>query len=66
LTVSKIKKRKKLKRQRFADVPDIQCNVTLLRGVPENDCQGCFRQWHHRVTKCIASQKERFEGDSSR
>jgi hypothetical protein len=44
--------------QRFAD---IQYNViTLLRGIPENDFQDCFRQWHHRLTKCIASQ-----GDSS-
>jgi len=45
----------------------IQRNVkTLLRGIPENDFQDCFRQWHHRLTKCIASQGEYFEGDSSR
>jgi hypothetical protein len=56
-----------LKGQRFADIPDIQRNVTtLLRGVPENDFQDCFRQWHHRLTKCIASDDEHFEGDSSR
>jgi hypothetical protein len=36
-----------LMRQRFADIPDIQCNVTLLRGIEENDFQHCFRQWHH-------------------
>jgi len=45
-----------LKGQRFADPSDIQRNVkTLLRGIPENDFQDCFRQWHHRLTKCIAS-----------
>jgi hypothetical protein len=35
-----------LKGQRFVDIPDIQRNVTtLLRGIPENDFQDCFRQW---------------------
>jgi hypothetical protein len=47
-----------LKGQIFADIPDIQRNVTLLRGIPEIDFQDCFRQWHHRLTKCIASQRE--------
>jgi hypothetical protein len=52
--------------QRFADLSDIQRNVkTLLRDIPENDFQACFRQWHHSLTKCIASQGEYFEGDSS-
>jgi hypothetical protein len=52
--------------QRFADIPDIQRNVaTLLRGIPENDFQDCFLQWQCRLTKCIASQGEQFEGDSS-
>jgi hypothetical protein len=32
-----------LKGQTFADIPDIQRNVTtLLRGIPENDFQDCF------------------------
>jgi hypothetical protein len=56
-----------LKGQTFADIPDIQRNVTiLLQGVPENDFQDCFRQWHHLLTKCIASEGEYFKGDSSR
>jgi len=56
-----------LKGQRVADLSDIQRNVkTLLRGIPENDFQDCFRQWHHRLTKCIGSQEEYFEGESSR
>jgi hypothetical protein len=45
-----------LKGERFADIPDIQRTViTLLRGIPENDFQDCFRQGQHRLTKCIAS-----------
>jgi transposase len=39
-----------LKGQRFADIPDIQCNLMLLQGTPENNFQDCFRQWHHRFT----------------
>jgi histone-lysine N-methyltransferase SETMAR len=54
-----------LKGQRFVEIPDIQCNMKLPRGIPENDFQDCFRQWHHRLTKCIASQGEYFEVDSS-
>jgi hypothetical protein len=55
-----------LKGQRFADLSDIQRKVkTLLRGIPENDFQDRFRHWHHRLTKCMASQEECFEGDSS-
>jgi hypothetical protein len=55
-----------LKDQRFAEIPDIQSNVMLLRGIPENDFQDCSWQWHHRLTKCTASRGEYFEGDSSR
>jgi hypothetical protein len=44
-----------LKGQRFADGPDIQRNVTkLLRCIPVNEFQDCFRQWHHHLTKHIA------------
>jgi hypothetical protein len=38
---------------------------TLLWGIPENYFQDCVRQWHHCLTKCIASQGEYFEGNSS-
>jgi len=65
LALSKIKI--SLKVQRIAYLCDIQRNVkTLLRGIPENDFQDCFRQWHHRFTKRIASQGGYFEGDSNR
>jgi hypothetical protein len=55
-----------LKGQSFADLSDIQYNVkTLLRVIPQNNFQDCFQQWHHHLTKCIASQGEYFEGNSS-
>jgi hypothetical protein len=55
-----------LKERRFADLSDIQRNVkTLLRGITENDVQDRFQQWHRRLTKCMASQEECLEGDSS-
>jgi hypothetical protein len=50
-----------LKGQRFADLSGIQREMKkLLRGIPENDFQECVRQWHHRLTKCIASQGKYF------
>jgi hypothetical protein len=56
-----------LKGQIFADLSDIQHNVkTLLRGIPENDFQNCFQQWHQHLTNCTASQGGHFVGDSSR
>jgi hypothetical protein len=55
-----------LKGQTFVDLSDIQHNVkTLLQGILENNFQDCFQQRHHRLTKCIASQGEYFEGDIS-
>jgi hypothetical protein len=45
--------RNAMKGQRFADIPEIESNVTmLLPGIPENDFRDCFWQWHHRLTKC--------------
>jgi hypothetical protein len=49
-----------LKGQRFAGIPDIQCNMTLLEGITENNFQDCFRQWHHHLMKCIASKRRVF------
>jgi hypothetical protein len=31
-----------LKGQRFADIPNIQCNVMLLQSILEKDFQDCF------------------------
>jgi len=67
LALSKIKKKNTLKGQRLADLSDIQRKAkTLLRSISGNDYQDSFQQWHHRLTKCIASQGGYLEGDSSR
>jgi hypothetical protein len=51
--------RSALKGQGFADIADIQRNMTkLLQGILENDFQDCFWKWHHRLTNCTASQAE--------
>jgi hypothetical protein len=43
-----------------------QRNVTtLLRGITENDFQGCFQQWHHHLMKHIVSEGEYLEANSS-
>jgi hypothetical protein len=52
----KFKKKNALKGQTLGDIADIQCNVMLWRGIPEDDSQDCFQQWHRRLTKCTASQ----------
>ena len=52
-----------LKEQRFADLSDIREKVSARYS--GKDFQDCFWQWHHRLTKCIASQREHFEGDNS-
>jgi hypothetical protein len=36
------------KGQIFANIPDIQCNVTLLRGIPENDFQDSRSALRHK------------------
>jgi hypothetical protein len=55
-----------LKGQQFANIPNIQCNVTLLKGTPEKDFKGCFWQWDPRLKKYTASQGQNFQDDSSR
>jgi hypothetical protein len=55
-----------LKDHRFAGIPDIHRNVTLLWDFPENGFQDSFRQRHRCLTNCVASHGEHFDGDSSR
>lgn len=44
----------------------VYIHVTKLpKGIPENEFQECFLQWHYDLTKCITSQVEYFEDDSS-
>jgi hypothetical protein len=40
LALSKLKNA--LKGQKFADIPDIPSDMTLLQGIPENDFQARF------------------------
>jgi hypothetical protein len=50
-----------MKRQIFADIPAVQRKViTLLRGIPENDFQDCFRLRQHRLRECVPSQGKHF------
>jgi hypothetical protein len=51
--------------QRFTDIPNIQRNVTLLQGIPENDFHDCFWQWHHHLMKRIPSQREYFKTEAA-
>lgn len=39
--------------------------ITLLKGVSENKLQEHFQLWNHHSTKCVVSQVEYFEDDSS-
>jgi hypothetical protein len=43
--------------QRFADIPDIQCNMILLWGIPENDFQDCLQQWHRHLTRRVFQRR---------
>jgi len=47
-----------------ADVTTIKREITLLlKGLSEEEFQGCFQQWKRRWDKCIVSNGEYFEGD---
>jgi len=37
--------------------------ISLLKGLREEEFQGCFQQWKRRWDKCIVSNGEYFEGD---
>jgi hypothetical protein len=39
--------------------------TALLKGLKEDDFQGCFSQWKLRWDKCIASEGEYFEADKN-
>jgi hypothetical protein len=55
-----------LKGHRFSDIADIQGHVTaILKTIPEEEFQKCFEQWKHRLTKCIGTQGDYFEGDNN-
>jgi hypothetical protein len=47
------------------DMALITAESTLLKGLKEEDFQGCFNQWKRRWDKCIASEGEYFDGDKN-
>ena len=48
----------------FYDTDDIKSNTTAaLKAVPQNQFQNCFEWWTKSWNRCIASQREYFEGD---
>jgi hypothetical protein len=45
---------------------DIRSNTTeTLKTIPQNRFKNCFEGWTRRRHRCIASQREYFEGDHS-
>jgi hypothetical protein len=49
-----------LRMQHLGDVAMITAKSTmLLKGLKEDDCQGCFNQWKRRWDKCIASEGDK-------
>jgi hypothetical protein len=40
-------------------------STTLLKGLKEDDFQGCFDQWKQTWDKSIAPEGEYFEGDKN-
>jgi hypothetical protein len=46
-----------LRGQHLGDVAMITAELTtLLKGLKEDDFQGCFNQWKQRWDKCVASE----------
>jgi len=55
-----------LKGRHFDDIDDIRSNTTAaLKAIPQNQFQNCFEGWTSHWHRCIASQREYFEGDHS-
>jgi len=53
-----------LKRRHFDDNDDIRSNtMAALKAIPQNQSQNCFEGWTKHWHRCIASQREYFEGD---
>jgi len=52
-----------LKWRYFDDIDNIRGNITAaLKAIPQNQFQNCFYGWSRRWHRCIASQREYFEG----
>jgi hypothetical protein len=53
-----------MKGKRFASIAEIEAaTTTRLKGLTKDDFQNCFKKWQERWYKCVASQRDYFEGD---
>jgi hypothetical protein len=48
-----------LRGQHLRDMATITAESTLLKGLKEDNFQGCFSQWKLRWDKCIASEGDK-------
>ena len=45
-------------------VENIKKGVTdQLKAIPASDFQRCYEEWEQRLRRCVASQRNFFEGD---
>ena len=52
-----------LKGRHFDDIDDFRSNTTAaLKAIPQNQFQNCFEGWTRHWHRCIAPQREYFEG----
>ena len=53
-----------LKGKGFADVEEVKPKMAeALKGVKIDEFKNCFEQWKKHLNRCIASDREYFEGD---
>jgi len=56
--------KRNLKGKHFADVEEVKRKTTeALANIKEDEFKNCFEQWQKRMDKCIAANREYFEGD---
>ena len=54
-----------LKDRHFGTMDNIQKVVTdQLRALAQEDFQHCYREWEQRLRRCVASQRNYFDGDN--
>ncbi|KAL4113850.1 hypothetical protein QTP88_017411 [Uroleucon formosanum] len=54
-----------LKGRHFGTLENIQSSVTdELKAIPVTEFQNCYKQWKHRIQRCVDSQGNYFEGDN--
>ena len=58
--------KKVLKGKCFTDVEEVKPKMAeALKGVKIDEFKNCFEQWKKHLNRCIASDREYFEGDWS-